>query len=157
MRSTSLHSPIQSRGAKCDRGRAENSYKKRFIAQNQSVLKAKKRRKKPTMFCHFSAHSHEKAWSLCANTQSPQKVARHTNTGRGHPAKMGDSIVHTGISPRDKGGPPSERKSMKFKHLDKTSARKEEKSGLEFEKLHTFAAQRDAKHTKTPPHPLHFP
>jgi hypothetical protein len=70
---------------------------------------------------------------------------------------MGDLIAHTGISPRDKEGSLSERKSMMFKDLDKTSARKEEKSGLEFEKLHTFAAQRDAKHTKTPPRPWYFP
>ena len=75
----------------------------------------------------------------------------------GFRTKMGDLIAHTGISPRDKGGSLSERKSMMFKDLDKTSARKEEKSGLEFEKLHTFAAQREAKHTKTPPLPWNFP
>lgn len=71
--------------------------------------------------------------------------------------KIGDFIEVEGVSRRDKGGKANVRKFVKFKHLPKSSARKERKHGSDFEKVYTFAAQRGAKTTKTPPHPLHYP
>ncbi len=75
----------------------------------------------------------------------------------GECTKIGDFIEVESVSRRDKGGKLSVRKFVKFKHLPKSSARKERKHGSEFEKVYTFAAQRGAKTTKTPPRPLHFP
>lgn len=71
--------------------------------------------------------------------------------------KIGDFIEVESVSRRDKSGKASVRKFVKLKHLPKPSARKERKHGSEFEKVYTFAAQRGAKTTKTPPRPLHFP
>lgn len=71
--------------------------------------------------------------------------------------KIGDFIEVESVSRRDKGGKQSVIKFVKFKHLPKSSARKGRKHGSEFEKVYTFAAQRGAKTTKTPPRPLHFP
>lgn len=71
--------------------------------------------------------------------------------------KIGDFIEAESVLRRDKGGKSSARKFVTFKHLPKSSARKERKHGSEFEKVYTFAAQRGAKTTKTPPRPLHFP
>lgn len=71
--------------------------------------------------------------------------------------KIGDFIEAESISRRDNGEEPSVRKFVKFNHLPKSSARKERKHGIEFEKVYTFAAQRGAKTTKTPPRPLCFP
>ena len=71
--------------------------------------------------------------------------------------KIGDFIEVESVSRRDKGGKASVIKFVKFKHLPKSSARKGRKHGSEFEKVYTFAAQRGAKTTKTPPRPLHFP
>ena len=75
----------------------------------------------------------------------------------GECAKIGDSIEAESVSRRDKGGKESVRKFVNLKHLPKSSARKGRKHGSEFEKVYTFAAQRGAKTTKTPPRPLHFP
>lgn len=61
------------------------------------------------------------------------------------------------VSRRNKGEESSVRKFVKLKYLPKSSARKGRKRGSEFEKVYTFAAQRGAKTTKTPPHPLCFP
>ena len=72
-------------------------------------------------------------------------------------AKIGDFIEEESVSRRDKGGKPSVRKFVNIKYLPKSSARKGRKYGIEFEKVYTFAAQRGAKTTKTPPRPLHFP
>lgn len=75
----------------------------------------------------------------------------------GECTKIGDFIEEESVSRRDKGRKASVRKFIKFKHLPKSSARKERKHGSEFEKVYTFAAQQGAKATKTPPHPLCFP
>ena len=71
--------------------------------------------------------------------------------------KIGDFIETESVSRRDKGGKASVIKFVNLKHLPKSSARKGRKHGIEFEKVYTFAAQRGAKTTKTPPRPLHFP
>ena len=71
--------------------------------------------------------------------------------------KIGDFIEAESISRRDKGWKASVRKFFNLKHLPKLSARKERKHSSEFEKVYTFAAQRGAKTTKTPPRPLCFP
>ena len=71
--------------------------------------------------------------------------------------KIVDFIEAESVLRRDNGEKSSVRKFVKFKHLPKSSARKERKHGSEFEKVYTFAAQRGAKTTKTPPHPLCFP
>lgn len=71
--------------------------------------------------------------------------------------KIGDFIEAESVSRRDKGRKPSVRKFVTFKYLPKSSARKERKYSNDFEKVYTFAAQRGAKTTKTPPHPLHYP
>lgn len=71
--------------------------------------------------------------------------------------KIGDFIEAESVLRRDKGGKASARKFVTFKHLPKSSARKERKHSSEFEKVYTFAAQRGAKTTKTPPRPLHYP
>ena len=70
--------------------------------------------------------------------------------------KIGDFIETESVSRRDKGGKASVIKFVNLKHLPKSSARKGRKHGIEFEKVYTFAAQRGAKTTKTPPRPLHF-
>ena len=71
--------------------------------------------------------------------------------------QIGDFIEAESVSRRDNGGEPSVRKFVKLKYLPKSSARKGRKHGSEFEKVYTFAAQRGAKTTKTPPRPLHLP
>lgn len=76
---------------------------------------------------------------------------------KGRYTKIGDFIEEQSVLRRDKGGKAGVRKFVKFNHLPKSSARKERKHGSEFEKVYTFAAQRGAKTTKTPPHPLHYP
>ena len=75
----------------------------------------------------------------------------------GECTKIGDFIETESVSRRDKGEEPSVRKFVNLKYLPKSSARKERKYGSDFEKVYTFAAQRGAKTTKTPPHPLCFP
>ena len=75
----------------------------------------------------------------------------------GECTKIGDFIETESVSRRNKGEEPSARKFVKLKYLPKSSARKGRKHGSEFEKVYTFAAQRGAKTTKTPPRPLHFP
>lgn len=75
----------------------------------------------------------------------------------GECAKIGDFIEEESVSRRDKGEESSVRKFVKLKYLPKSSARKGRKHGSEFEKVYTFAAQRGAKTTKTPPLPLCFP
>ena len=75
----------------------------------------------------------------------------------GEHSKTGDFIEEESVSRRDKVGKASVRKFVNFKHLPKSSARKGRKHGSEFEKVYTFAAQRGAKTTKTPPRPLHLP
>lgn len=75
----------------------------------------------------------------------------------GECTKIGDFIEAESVLRRDKGRKASVRKFVKFKHLPESSARKERKHGSEFEKVYTFAAQRGAKTTKTPPRPLHYP
>ena len=76
---------------------------------------------------------------------------------KGRYTKIVDFIETESVSRRDKGEESSVRKFVKFKHLPKPSARKGRKHGSEFEKVYTFAAQRGAKTTKTPPRPLHLP
>ena len=71
--------------------------------------------------------------------------------------KIGDFIEEESVSQRDNREESSVRKFVNLKHLPKSSARKRRKHGSEFEKVYTFAAQRGAKTTKTPPHPLHYP
>lgn len=71
--------------------------------------------------------------------------------------KIGDFIEVESVSRRDNGEELSVRKFVNIKYLLKSSARKGRKHGSEFEKVYTFAAQRGAKTTKTPPRPLHFP
>lgn len=71
--------------------------------------------------------------------------------------KIGDFIEVESVSRRDKGRKASVRKFVDIKHLPESSARKGRKHGSEFEKVYTFAAQRGAKTTKTPPRPLCFP
>lgn len=75
----------------------------------------------------------------------------------GECTKIGDFIEEESVSRRDKGEESSVRKFVNLKHLPESSARKERKHGIEFEKVYTFAAQRGAKTTKTPPRPLHYP
>lgn len=75
----------------------------------------------------------------------------------GEYTKIGDFIEEESVSRRDKGEESSARKFVRIKYLPKSSARKGRKHGSEFEKVYTFAAQRGAKTTKTPPRPLHFP
>ncbi len=76
---------------------------------------------------------------------------------KGRYTKIVDFIEAESVSWRDKGEELSVRKLVNLKHLPKSSARKGRKHGIEFEKVYTFAAQRGAKTTKTPPHPLHYP
>lgn len=75
----------------------------------------------------------------------------------GEHTKIGDFIEVESVSRRDNREEPSVRKFVNLKYLPKSSARKERKHGSEFEKVYTFAAQRGAKTTKTPPRLLHFP
>ena len=75
----------------------------------------------------------------------------------GECTKIGDFIEAESVSRRDKGEKSSVRKFVKLKYLPQSSARKGRKHGSEFEKVYTFAAQRGAKTTKTPPRPLHYP
>lgn len=75
----------------------------------------------------------------------------------GERTKIGDFIEAESVSRRDNREESSVRKFVNLKHLPKSSARKERKHGIEFEKVYTFAAQRGAKTTKTPPRPLHYP
>lgn len=75
----------------------------------------------------------------------------------GECSKIGDFIETGSVARRDKNGKASVKKFVKFKHLPKLSARKGRKHGIEFEKVYTFAAQRGAKTTKTPPRLLHLP
>lgn len=88
------------------------------------------------------------------NTTKSCEPQRHN---KGRYTKIVDFIETESVSRRDKDGKASVRKFVKFKHLPKSSARKGRKHGIEFEKVYTFAAQRGAKTTKTPPRPLHFP
>lgn len=90
----------------------------------------------------------------CTNTTKSCEL-RQYNAGKC--PKIGDFIEAESVSWRDKGEELSVRKLVNLKHLPKPSARKGRKHGSEFEKVYTFAAQRGAKTTKTPPHPLHFP
>ena len=76
---------------------------------------------------------------------------------KGGYTKIGDFIEVESLARREQGGVSSVRKFVKFKDLTTPSARKERKGGREFEKVYTFAAQRGAKSTKTPPRPLYFP
>ena len=92
--------------------------------------------------------------SICTNTTKSCEPNRYK---AGKCTKIGDFIEAESVSRRDKSGKASVRKFVKFKHLPKSSARKGRKHGSEFEKVHTFAAQRGAKTTKTLPHPLHYP
>lgn len=75
----------------------------------------------------------------------------------GRCTKISDFIEPYSVSRREKGGKASEIKQLLTKHLATYNARKERKNSREFEKVYTFAAQRGAKTTKTPPRPLHFP
>ena len=75
----------------------------------------------------------------------------------GECTKIGDFIEVESVSRRDKGRKASVRKFVNLKYLPKSSARKGRKYGSEFEKVYTFAAQRGAKTTKTPPRLLHLP
>lgn len=75
----------------------------------------------------------------------------------GECTKIGDFIEAESVLRRDRRGKASVRKFVEFKDLTTPSARKERKGGREFEKVYTFAAQRGAKSTKTPPRPLYFP
>ena len=75
----------------------------------------------------------------------------------GECTKIGDFIETGSVARRDKNGKASVRKFVKIKDLPKSSARKGRTHGSEFEKVYTFAAQRGAKTTKTPPRPLHLP
>lgn len=88
------------------------------------------------------------------NTTKSCELQQHN---KGRHTKIGDFIEVESVSRRDNGEELSARKFVKFKHLPKSSARKGRKHGIEFEKVYTFAAQRGAKTTKTPPHPLCFP
>lgn len=76
---------------------------------------------------------------------------------KGGYTKIGDFIEVESLARREQGGESSVRKFVKFKDLTTPSARKARKGGREFEKVYTFAAQRGAKSTKTPPRPLYFP
>lgn len=91
---------------------------------------------------------------ICTNTT---KSCEPNQYNAGKCTKIGDFIEEQSVSRCDNREEPSVRKFVKFKHLPKSSARKERKYGSEFEKVYTFAAQRGAKTTKTPPRPLHFP
>ena len=117
----------------------------------------KRGEKSPQCFV-ISPHILTKRRGVCVQTRNHRKKLRDT------PTQGGVTLLKWAIQSCipvfrrvTKEGHRAKEKSMKLKHLNKTSARKEEKSSLEFEKLHTFAAQRDAKHTKTPPRPLHLP
>lgn len=88
------------------------------------------------------------------NTTKSYEPKQHN---KGRCTKIGDFIETESVSRRDKVGKASVRKFVNFKHLPKSSARKGRKHGSEFEKVYTFAAQRGAKTTKTPPRPLHLP
>lgn len=92
--------------------------------------------------------------SICTNTTKSCEPKQHN---KGICTKIGDFIEEQSVSRCDKGGKPSVRKFVNLKYLPKSSARKGRKHGSEFEKVYTFAAQRGAKTTKTPPRPLHFP
>ena len=72
-------------------------------------------------------------------------------------SKIGHFIEVKSLARREQGGKANVKKFVKFKDLTAPSARKERKGGREFEKVYTFAAQRGAKTTKTPPRPLLFP
>lgn len=76
---------------------------------------------------------------------------------KGRYTKIVDFIEAESVLRRDNGEESSVRKFVKIKYLPKPSAIKGRKHGIEFEKVYTFAAQRGAKTTKTPPHPLHYP
>lgn len=92
--------------------------------------------------------------SICTNTTESCEPKQHKAA---ECTKIGDFIEEQSVSRCDKGGKPSVRKFVNLKYLPKSSARKGRKHGSEFEKVYTFAAQRGAKTTKTPPHPLCFP
>ena len=85
------------------------------------------------------------------------KSCEHNRYNAGECAKIGDFIEAESVSRSDNGEKPSVKKFVNLKYLPKSSARKGRKHGSEFEKVYTFAAQRGAKTTKTPPRPLHYP
>ena len=85
------------------------------------------------------------------------KSCERQQHNKGRYTKIGDFIEEQSVSRHDNREESSVRKFVNIKYLPKSSARKGRKHGSEFEKVYTFAAQRGAKTTKTPPRPLHFP
>lgn len=92
--------------------------------------------------------------SICTNTTESCEPKQYKAA---ECTKIGDFIEEESVSRRDKGEESSVRKFVNLKYLTTPSAIKGRKHGSEFEKVHTFAAQRGEKTTKTPPHTLCFP
>lgn len=119
--------------------------------------KAEKEAKKVHNVLSFLRTFSRKGVEFVLNRTNTTKSCEPNRYKAGKCTKIGDFIEAEGVSRRDNGEKPSVRKFVNLKHLPKSSARKERKYGSEFEKVYTFAAQRGAKTTKTPPRPLHFP
>lgn len=119
--------------------------------------KAEKEAKKVHNVLSFLRTFSRKGVEFVFNRTNTTKSCETNRYKVGKYTKIGDFIEAESVSRRDKGGKVSETKYINVKDLTTPSARKERKYGSEFEKVYTFAAQRGAKTTKTPPHPLHYP
>lgn len=119
--------------------------------------KAEKEAKKVHNVLSFLRTFSRKGVEFVFNRTNTTKSCDHKQHKAEKYTKIGDFIEAEGVSRRENGEEPSARKFVTFKHLPKSSARKYRKHGSEFEKVYTFAAQRGAKTTKTPPRPLCFP
>ena len=122
-----------------------------------NAFESRKRGEKSPQCFVISPHILTKRRGVCIHSNQHNEKLRITITQVGKCTKIGDFIEAESVLRRDKGGKASARKFVTFKHLPKSSARKERKHSSEFEKVYTFAAQRGAKTTKTPPRPLHYP
>ena len=119
--------------------------------------KAEKEAKKVHNVLSFLRTFSRKGVEFVFNRTNTTKSCEPDQYNAGEYTKIGDFIETESVSRCNKGEEPSVRKFVKLKYLPKSSARKGRKHGIEFEKVYTFAAQRGAKTTKTPPHPLCFP
>lgn len=119
--------------------------------------KAEKEAKKVHNVLSFLRTFSRKGVEFIFNRTNTTKSCEPKQHNKGRQTKIVDFIEVESVSRRDNGEESSVRKLVNLKHLPKPSARKGRKYGSEFEKVYTFAAQRGAKTTKTPPRPLHFP
>ena len=119
--------------------------------------KAEKEEKKAHNVLSFLRTFSRKGVEFVFNRTNTTKSCEPNEHKAGKCTKIGDFIEAESVLRRENREEPSVRKFVKIKYLPKSSARKRRKHGSDFEKVYTFAAQRGAKNTKTPPHPLCSP